>query len=444
MIDKRCIDMKKKKIYIKYGIKHYLSFAFSVMSAVCYLITSVSYQLNNYVYKISLCDIVTSQGLNFEANIISIPNIIKLALLIGFILNLSGLILLFIHKYSYSSMFFILSALSPIFFILSNSIISKDVIYLNINTFKVTYYIPIFAIIVLEILSAVFSRWSLGTEALGESIFKIFSYISIGAVIIITFYIFSSGLPALVTINPFSFLLGTTWSPSENLYGISPLILSSIAVTLGSITLGVPIGIFTAVFLSEISSPKLATIIRTSVQLLAGIPSVLYGFFGMIVIVPFIKRIFNGKTFGDSLLAAIIILSIMILPTIISISENALRAVPNYLREASLALGATSIKTIFKVTIPSAASGLVSAVILGIGRAIGETMAVIMVAGNVANMPSLLKPARFLTTGIVLEMSYSSGLHRQALFSIGLILFIFIMIIDICFICTSKKGRLQV
>lgn len=207
--------------------------------------------------------------------------------------------------------------------------------------------------------------------------------------------------------------------------------------------MGVPIGVFTAIFLSEIANKKLAGFIHPAIELLAGIPSVIYGFFGMIIVVPMVKSIgefLRIDTKGDSLLAAIIILAIMVLPTIVSVSESSLRAVPVSYKEASTALGASDISTIFKVILPSARNGVLSGVILGIGRAIGETMAVIMVAGNIVNMPSIFGSVRFLTTGIALELSYSSGLHRQALFAIGLVLFVFIAVIDIIFARVSVKG----
>ena len=200
-----------------------------------------------------------------------------------------------------------------------------------------------------------------------------------------------------------------------------------------------PVGILTAVFLSETAPRRVAGVVRPAVQLLAGIPSVIYGFFGMLVLLPAIRAIFPGSV-GESLLAVILILAIMVLPTIVSVSETALRAVPVSYREAAMALGTTPTKTIFKVTVPAAKSGILAGVILGVGRAIGETMAVIMVAGNVANMPHLLGTVKLLTTGIAMEMSYSTGLHRQALFAIGLVLFIFIMIVNIAFTAISKRG----
>nr|WP_286167057.1 phosphate ABC transporter permease subunit PstC [Clostridium sp. D33t1_170424_F3] len=284
--------------------------------------------------------------------------------------------------------------------------------------------------------------WTQGTERLAESIFKVASCVSVGSVAVITIYILVTGAPAIAQIGLGEFLFGREWAASSEKFGILALILSSIAGTAGAILLGVPIGILTAVFLSETARPGVARLVRPAVELLAGIPSVIYGFFGMLVIVPAIRTFppFQGGTTGDSLLAAILILAIMVLPTIVNVSETALHAVPVSYREASLALGATPTTTIFKVTVPAAKSGILAGVILGVGRAIGETMAVIMVAGNVPNMPSLLGPVRFLTTGIAMEMSYSSGLHRQALFAIGLVLFVFIMIVNISFTYISKKG----
>ena len=309
----------------------------------------------------------------------------------------------------------------------------------GVNYINTKYTLPFFLTLIFNLTASIFSILLKGNEKLAECIFFSFSCISIMSVIIITVYMFISGIPAIYEIGLLKFLFGTNWEPSNNQYGILYLILSSIFSMIGAIIIGIPIGLLSAVYLSEIASKRTANLIRPLIQLLAGIPSVVYGFFGMLIIVPFIKYVFPN-TLGDSLLAAIIILFIMVLPTIISTSEISLKSVPNTYKEASLALGATSIKTIFKITIPAAKSGIISGIILGVGRAIGETMAVIMVAGNVVNYPALLKSVRFLTTGIVLEMSYSSGLHRQALFAIGLILFIFIIIVNISFTLISKKG----
>lgn len=276
-------------------------------------------------------------------------------------------------------------------------------------------------------------------------LFLICGIIAVGFVLAITIYLIISGLPAIFKIGPIKFLFGTTWAPTATTtdpsYGILPFILTSIYGTAGAVVIGIPVGLLTAVFLAKVAPPKVANVIRTAVQLLAGIPSVVYGLVGMIVLVPAIQNIFNLAS-GATLLAAIIVLAIMILPNIINVSETNLRAVPQEYEEASLALGATKLETYFRVTIPAARSGVATAVVLGVGRAIGEAMAIIMVSGNVANMPGLLKSVRFMTTAIASEMSYASvgSLHRQALFSIGLILYLFIMLINVLLNVFVKKG----
>ena len=268
--------------------------------------------------------------------------------------------------------------------------------------------------------------------------------IAIAFVLFISLYLIVSGLPAIWEIGIVDFLFGTKWASTaaEPKFGILPFILTSIYGTCGAILIGVPIGFMTSVYLAKIASPKMASIVRPAVDLLAGIPSVVYGLIGMMVLVPAVREAFNLPD-GASLFCAIIVLAIMILPSIISVSETALKAVPHEYEEASLALGATQIETIFKVSAPAASSGIAAAVVLGIGRAIGEAMAIMMVAGNVANMPDLLSSVRFLTTGIAVELAYSSGLQRQALFSIGLVLFLFIMCINVIlnvFLKRDKEG----
>lgn len=265
-----------------------------------------------------------------------------------------------------------------------------------------------------------------------NSIFFICGMVTIIAVFTISVYMIVSGIPAIKEIGIKDFLFGQVWksTAAEPQFGILPFILTSVYGTLGACLIGVPVGLMTAVFLAKIADPKLAATVNTAVELLAGIPSVVYGLIGMIVLVPFIMEIFGLKN-GTSLLAAIIVLSVMILPSIISLSRTALTAVPKEYEEASMALGATKIETIFKVSIPAAKSGIAAGIVLGIGRAIGEAMAVMMVAGNVANMPGLFKSVTFLTTAVSKEMSYSSGLQQQALFSIALVLFGFVMIINI-------------
>ena len=261
--------------------------------------------------------------------------------------------------------------------------------------------------------------------------FLILGLITVAGVLLITIYLVIAGVPAIREIGLFDFLFGKTWASTaaEPSYGILPFILTSVYGTVGAIVLGVPIGFFTAVYLSKIATGKVREIMEAAVSLLAGIPSVVYGLVGMLVLVPGIRKIFHVPD-GASLLAAIVILAIMILPSIIKVSITALDAVPREYEEASLALGATPVETYFRVSVPAAKSGIATAVVLGVGRAIGEAMAVMMVSGNVPNMPSLFQSVRFLTTAVASEMAYSSGLQQQALFSIALVLFLFIMLIN--------------
>lgn len=259
----------------------------------------------------------------------------------------------------------------------------------------------------------------------------------------ISIYLIVSGLPAIREIGLVDFLFGTEWASTaaEPKFGILPFILTSIYGTAGAIVLGVPVGFMTAVFLAKVAPPRLASLVRPAVDLLAGIPSVVYGLIGMMVLVPAVRVAFHLPD-GASLFCAILVLAVMILPSIISVSETALKAVPKEYEEASLALGATHIETVFRVSVPAASSGIAASIVLGIGRAIGEAMAVIMVAGNVANMPGLFQSVRFLTTAVSSEMAYASGLQRQALFSIALVLFLFIMLINIVLntLLKRKKG----
>lgn len=268
-------------------------------------------------------------------------------------------------------------------------------------------------------------------ETIVHGIFLILGLITVGCVLLITVYLIISGVPAITKIGLFEFLFGTKWAStaSEPSYGILPFIMTSIYGTGGAILIGVPVGFFTAVYLAKLAPAKIKAVVETAVSLLAGIPSVVYGLVGMLVLVPGIRTLFHVPD-GASLLAAIIVLAIMILPSIIKVSLTALEAVPKEYEDASLALGATDIETYFKVSVPAAKSGIAAAVVLGVGRAIGEAMAVMMVSGNVPNMPSLFQSVRFLTTAVASEMSYSSGLQRQALFSIALVLFLFIMLIN--------------
>ena len=268
-------------------------------------------------------------------------------------------------------------------------------------------------------------------EKIIHGIFLVLGLITIASVLLITVYLVVSGIPAISEIGLFNFLLGKEWKSTgaNPSYGILPFILTSIYGTAGAIVIGTPIGFFTAVYLAKVAPKSVKKIMENAVGILAGIPSVVYGLVGMLVLVPGIRKIF-GVPDGSSLLAAIIVLAIMVLPSIIKVSLNALEAVPREYEEASLALGANEIETYFRVSVPAAKSGIATAIVLGVGRAIGEAMAVMMVSGNVANMPSLFESVRFLTTAVASEMSYSSGLQRQALFSIALVLFLFIMLIN--------------
>ena len=264
-----------------------------------------------------------------------------------------------------------------------------------------------------------------------HGVFLILGLITVGCVLLITVYLFISGIPAIREIGLIPFLSGTRWASTaaEPQYGILPFILTSVYGTAGAILLGVPAGFMTAVYLSKAAPPKLRSVMESCVSLLAGIPSVVYGLVGVLILVPGIRKLFNVPD-GSSLFAAIIVLAIMILPSIIKVSVTALDAVPKEYEDASLALGATPVETWFRVSVPAAKSGIAAAVVLGVGRAIGEAMAVMMVSGNVPNMPGLFQSVRFLTTAVASEMSYSSGLQRQALFSIALVLFLFIMLIN--------------
>lgn len=270
-----------------------------------------------------------------------------------------------------------------------------------------------------------------GLETVVHGIFLILGLITVGCVLLITVYLILSGIPAIRQIGLLPFLFGEEWASTaaQPQYGILPFILTSIYGTAGAILLGVPIGFFAAVYLSKMAPRRIKILAQRAVSLLAGIPSVVYGLVGMIVLVPMIRKLF-GVADGASLLAAIVVLAVMILPSIIKVSMTALDAVPREYEDASLALGATPIETCFRVSVPAAKSGIAAAVVLGVGRAIGEAMAVMMVSGNAANMPSLFESVRFLTTAVASEMSYSSGLQRQALFSIALVLFLFILLIN--------------
>ena len=275
-----------------------------------------------------------------------------------------------------------------------------------------------------------------------QLLFTACGFLAVGFVLVITVFLLTSGVPAIGEIGLTEFLFGKVWASTaaEPSYGILPFVLTSVYGTFGAIVIGVPIGLFCAIFLAKMAHGKLAKTVRSAVDLLSGIPSVVYGLVGMILIVPAVREVF-GLPDGANLFSAILVLTIMILPSVISVSETAIRAVPREYEEASLALGATKTETVFKVVVPAAKSGILASVVLGIGRAIGEAMAVMMVSGNVANMPKLFGSVRFLTTAVASEMSYSSGLQREALFSIALVLFVFILAINLVLNLVVKKEK---
>lgn len=280
------------------------------------------------------------------------------------------------------------------------------------------------------------------TELIMEIIFVVCAFVAVAAVLAISAYMIFSGAPALMEVGIVDMLFNPVWAPTASTpsFGIAYIVLTSIIGTAFAILIGVPVAVLTAVFISEVASKPVAAVVKPAVELLAGIPSVVYGLMGLLMINPLMYKlelaIFEGSethqfTGGANMAAAVLVLAVMILPTVINVSLTSLRAVPVSMRQASLALGATPVQTIFRVTLPAARSGVITAIVLGVGRAIGEAMAILLVAGNAVNAPLPFNSVRFLTTGIVSEMSYSSGLHRQALFTIGLVLFVFIMIINI-------------
>ncbi|MFV0527912.1 MAG: phosphate ABC transporter permease subunit PstC [Lachnospiraceae bacterium] len=273
-----------------------------------------------------------------------------------------------------------------------------------------------------------------------KGVFFVAACTSVLAVALICIFLFANGVPAMAKIGVFKFLFGETWRPSNDLYGILPMILGSIYVTLGSIILGVPVAILTSVFMARYCPKRIYRFLKSAIELMAGVPSIVYGFFGLVILVPFIRQVFFGQGNGSSMLTASILLAIMILPTVIGVSESAIRSVPQKYYEGALALGATHERSVFFVVLPAAKSGLLAAVVLGIGRAIGETMAVIMVAGNQARIPTdIFKGARTMTANIVLEMGYAAGLHKEALIATGVVLFVFILLINLA-LNLLKKG----
>ena len=415
-----------------------LAAALTVLLLVQFFIPFVTFRPDGDAYTFTSLQMVTGFMRLYDTSI-SVPWIGKIAALLPPLLAVAGLILIFFRKAAGAGVCYILAALSAAAAMMTCNAMSSTFMNAGASTIYTSFHWPLAAVLLGGILAAVMAMWTRGVERLMESVFLVFACMSVGSVLIITVYMFTAGLPAIAEIGLGNFLFGTAWVPGQNKFGIAYMILASVAGMLGAILIGVPVGLLTAIFMAELAPRRVGNLVRPAVELLAGIPSVIYGFFGMMILVPFIRKVFPSSI-GDSLLAMILILAVMVLPTIISVSETALRAVPVSYKEASLALGNTHVGTIFKIMVPASRSGILAGVILGVGRAIGETMAVIMVCGNMVNFPDLLGTVRPLTTGVVLELSYSSGLHRQALFSIGLVLFIFIMIVNISFTILSKRG----
>lgn len=278
-------------------------------------------------------------------------------------------------------------------------------------------------------------------ETLMKVVFFIAACTSVLAVVLICVFLFGKGIPAIAEIGVFKFIFGTEWRPSNDIYGIFPMIVGSIYVTAGALLLGVPVALLTSVFMAKFCPKKIYPFFRSAINLMAGVPSIVYGFFGLVVIVPMIRKLTNGES-GTSMLAASIILAIMVLPTIIGVTETALRSVPQSYYEGSLALGATHERSVYAIVFPAAKSGVMAGIVLGIGRVIGETMAVIMVAGNQPRMPQgVLEGLRTMTGNIVIEMGYATGLHREALIATGVVLFVFILIINLSVSALNRRAN---
>jgi len=414
-------------------------------------ISSILLPFSSFLFEIYIVRMTGIQLLLYNIRLgpdllIQIPLGMRICLVLSIVLSASGLVLLFLKKYLYASLALFGAAAAAFIEVIFVSEITQAASRAGLSAAggSMLYGWIVFSLFTL--ISAVLALSINGLEKSAEMIFKLSASISIGLVLIITVYMFIYGSPAILEIGLGNFLFGTAWKPtaSNPQFGILYMILASLIGCIGAIAIGVPIGLMTAVFLAEIAPGWVKSVVRPAVELLAGIPSVIYGFWGMKLVVPLIRTTFTKlgySTTGSGLLAVILILSIMILPTIVSVAETALKSVPQAYTEASLALGNTKISTIFAVQIPAARSGILAGVILGVGRAIGETMAVIMVAGNIVQLPGLFSSVRPMTAGIAFEMGYAeAGLHRQSLFGIGLVLFVFIMLVNITFTFISKRG----
>ena len=418
-----------------------------------FIIPIFSITIERTCFSFNYFSIFCNEGLTLNygkiSGLVSFPIVLKISLTISILASFLGFFFHILKKFKVSAILHLISSLCFFSTIFSLNIIRNNI--LNVFNYGINsvYFTISWSFIVFSFLEFIYSIISIlrcGVEKLAENIFFCCSIIAILIVVSIMGYVLICGTPAILKIGFFNFILKSEWAPQKNEFGILSLILSSTLATLGAILIAAPLGVFTATFLTEFINKKITKILTQIIDILASIPSVIYGFLGMTILVPLIKKIFivfekkdGPPIVGDSLLAVILVLFIMILPTIISTSLVSLKAVPKSFKYASLNLGATKIQTIFKVTLKAAKPGIFSGILLAVSKAIGETMAVMMVAGNVANFPSLLKPVRLLTTGIAIDMAYSTALFRQALFAIGLVLFILIILINISFGKIIKK-----
>lgn len=435
-------DAKKT---VRTGVRT-VGFVFGVFSLFSILLPYVSIRLDDVIVRLTGLQVLMLNIRLSDGQLLTLPMTLRIAMILSLLGGAAGIALLATRKYTLSGVSFFSSLLLVVAQTLFFSEMEQAAVRAGVSACESENMIGYGLMIAFLLVASASAILMTGIEKAAESIFKLSASISIGIVAAITIYMFAYGSPAILEIGLFRFLFGTTWAPSASQaqFGIWFMILASLFSCMGAIVIGVPVGIFTAVFLAEIAPKWMGSIVRPAVELLAGIPSVIYGFWGMKVLVPILRSLaldMGINSTGSGLLAVILILSVMILPTIIRVAETALLSVPKSYTEASLALGNTKVSTIFQVQIPAARSGILAGVILGVGRAIGETMAVIMVAGNIVKFPELFSSIRPLTAGIAFEMGYAeAGLHRQALFGIGLVLFVFIMLVNISFNFLSRRG----
>ncbi|MBO6126841.1 MAG: phosphate ABC transporter permease subunit PstC [Clostridia bacterium] len=405
-----------------------------ILSILILFFMKINLNFDGLTYKVSYFDIILNSGLISSSKEFIFNFFTKFIISLSFLGSISSIFFILKKQKMQAAIFSSFFILSPLLFLCFNLIFSQVSVQ-NIEFILLHFLFSIF--------NTFLFFWFLDLEIAIKNFLKIIAIFCLLVLFMIVFYIIFAGLPAILKIGITKFLFGKEWAPAKNIYGILPFILCSLVVTAGAVLFSAPVGIFTAIFLACFCPKKLADFINLLIKVFSGIPSVVFGFFGMMIIVPAVKIIFKNYTTGDCLLTAIIILTIMILPTIISISEYSIKYFSDKFLEASLALGESKARSIFRVVLPAAKKGISSGIFLGLGRALGETMAIIMVSGNAVNMPGLLKSSRFLTTALALEFSYASGMHRQALFSIGLVLFLIIFIVNSLFIKFLRQEKIK-